>query len=254
MGPDCRQNVAMSRSSIEWTDETWNPVTGCEKVSPGCKHCYAERFAERFRGVSGHPYEHGFDPQLRPDRVEQPRGWKTPRMVFVNSMSDLFGDFVPDAYLAKVFKVMRETPQHTYQILTKRAERLETWTRSQLWLSTASNIWLGVSVEDRKYGVPRIAHLQRANAACRFLSVEPLLEALGRLDLAGIDWVIVGGESGPGARPMELEWVRSVRDQCITQRVSFFFKQWGGVRKDLTGRELHGRTFDEMPQPLRRAA
>ncbi|MCA9676235.1 MAG: phage Gp37/Gp68 family protein [Kofleriaceae bacterium] len=241
----------MSRSSIEWTDETWNPVTGCEKVSPGCKHCYAERFAERFRGVDGHPYQQGFDPQLRPDRVEQPRAWKSPRMVFVNSMSDLFGDFVPDSYLAKVFRVMRDTPQHTYQILTKRAERLETWTRSQRWLLTASNIWLGVSVEDRKYGVPRIGHLQKANAACRFLSVEPLLEGLGTLDLAKIDWVIAGGESGPGARPMQLEWVRSVRDQCIKKRVAFFFKQWGGVQKHRSGRVLDGRTWDEIPERSR---
>ncbi len=169
-------------------------------------------------------------------------------MVFVNSMSDLFGDFVPDAYLAKVFKVMRETPQHTYQILTKRAERLSAWTRTQRWLADAPNIWLGVSVEDVKYGVPRIAHLRRATAACRFLSVEPLLEDLGTLDLGNLHWVIAGGESGPGARPMELSWVRGVRDQCVKQGVSFFFKQWGGVFKHRTGRELDGRTWDEFPE------
>ncbi len=238
----------MARSSIEWTDETWNPVTGCEKVSPGCKHCYAERFAERFRGVEGHPYERGFDPQLRPDRIEQPRSWTTPRMVFVNSMSDLFGDFVPDTFLASVFKVMRETPQHTYQVLTKRSERLASWTRTQRWLAKAPNIWLGVSVEDKKYGVPRIAHARKATAACRFLSVEPLLEQLGPLDLAGIDWVIVGGESGPGARPLQAEWVREVRDQCVEQRVAFFFKQWGGVFKHKFGRELDGRTWDQFPE------
>lgn len=238
----------MSRSSIEWTDETWNPVTGCEKISPGCKHCYAERFAERFRGVAGHPYEGGFDPQLRPDRIEQPRSWNTPRMVFVNSMSDMFGEFVPDAYLARVFKVMRETPQHTYQILTKRADRMAAWTKTQSWLASAANIWLGVSVEDKKYGVPRIAHLRDATAACRFLSVEPLLERLGPLDLTRIDWVIVGGESGPGARPMDPQWVRDVRDQCIAQDAAFFFKQWGGVFKHRTGRVLDGRTWDEFPE------
>lgn len=243
----------MSRSSIEWTDETWNPVTGCVKVSPGCKHCYAERFAERFRGVDGHPYEVGFDPSLRPDRVEQPLAWRTPRMVFVNSMSDLFGDFVPDDYLDRVFEVMRSTPQHTYQILTKRAERLQRWTSRRAWLADARHIWLGVSVENRKHGVPRIGHLRRGVAACRFLSVEPLLEDLGALDFTSIDWVIVGGESGPGARKMEASWVRRVRDQCVAQGVAFFFKQWGGVMKHRTGRELDGRTWDEFPPQVRAA-
>lgn len=242
----------MSRSTIEWTDETWNPVTGCVKVSPGCKHCYAERFAERFRGVKDHPYEPGFDPTLRPDRITQPLTWRTPRRVFVNSMSDLFGDFVPDDYLERVFEIMRSTPQHTYQILTKRADRLRTWTNGRAWLGTAMHIWLGVSVEDRKYGVPRINELRRGTAACRFLSVEPLLEDLGRLDLRSIDWVITGGESGPGARPMDLAWVRAVRDQCIDQGVAFFFKQWGGVQKHRTGRELDGRTWDEFPERFTR--
>jgi protein gp37 len=238
----------MSRSSIEWTDETWNPVTGCVKVSPGCKHCYAERFAERFRGVPRHPYQEGFDPTLRPDRLEQPRTWRSPRMVFVNSMSDMFGDFVPDEYLARVFEVMRSTPQHTYQILTKRADRLHRWTSNQGWLADARHIWLGVSVEDKKYGLPRIDHLRRGIAAVRFLSVEPLLEDVGTLNLVSIDWVIVGGESGPGARRLDPAWVRSVRDQCVAQRVAFFFKQWGGVFKHKSGRELDGRTWDEFPR------
>ncbi len=239
-------------TKIEWTDETWNPVTGCVKISPGCKHCYAEKFAERWRGVvlpnrRLHVFHDGFDPTLRPDRVKQPLTWKAPRMVFVNSMSDLFGEFVPDAFLTSVFDVMRRTPQHTYQILTKRAERLEEWTRRAPWLSLMPHIWLGVSVEDRKYGVPRIEHLRRAVAGTRFLSIEPLLADVGMLDLRQIDWVIVGGESGPRARPMQQAWVQSVRDQCVTAGVAFFFKQWGGVQKHRTGRVLEGRTWDEFP-------
>jgi protein gp37 len=239
-------------TKIEWTDETWNPVTGCVKISPGCKHCYAEKFAERWRGVvlpnrKLHVFHDGFDPTLRPERMMQPLTWKTPRMVFVNSMSDLFGEFVPDDFLSSVFDVMRRTPQHTYQVLTKRADRLEEWTRRARWLSTARHIWLGVSVEDRKYGVPRIEHLRRAVAGTRFLSLEPLLEDVGDLDLRAIDWVIVGGESGPRARPMQKGWVRSVRDQCIAAGVAFFFKQWGGVQKHRTGRVLEGRTWDEFP-------
>ncbi len=240
-------------TSIEWTDETWNPVTGCVKTSPGCKHCYAETFAERFRGTvmpdgRRHVFFGGFDPQLRPERLHQPLRWKTPRMVFVNSMSDLFGEFVPDNYLDEVFEVMRQTPQHTYQILTKRAARLQSWTIRQRWLRTTANIWLGVSVEDRRFGVPRIDALRRASAAVRFLSIEPLLERLHSFDLSLIDWVIVGGESGPGARPMDLSWVREIRDQCLRDGVPFFFKQWGGVRKHRTGRVLDGRTWDEFPK------
>ena len=239
-------------TKIEWTDETWNPVTGCVKVSPGCKHCYAETFAERFRGVVNpngklHVFHTGFDPTLRPERIEQPFAWSTPRMVFVNSMSDLFGDFVPDKYLAQVFETMRRTPQHTYQVLTKRAERLTEWTATQPWLVDAPNIWLGVSVEDREYGVPRIELLRRATAAVRFLSIEPLLDDVGALNLDNIDWVIVGGESGHHARPMDPAWVRSIRDQCVAAGVAFFFKQWGGVRKSRTGRTLDGRTWDEFP-------
>jgi protein gp37 len=240
-------------TKIEWTDETWNPVTGCVKISPGCKHCYAEKFAERFRGVvmgkKLHVFHDGFDPTLRPHRIDEPFSWRTPRMVFVNSMSDLFGEFVPDEFLASVFETMRRTPQHTYQVLTKRADRLATWTRRNGWLSKADHIWLGVSVEDRKYGVPRISELRRARAATRFLSVEPLLEDVGTLDLRSIDWVIVGGESGPRARPMHERWVQSIRDQCVAARVAFFFKQWGGVQKHRTGRTLDGRTWDQFPEP-----
>jgi protein gp37 len=231
-------------TKIEWTDETWNPVTGCVKVSPGCRHCYAETFSERFRGTVGpngrqHPFYFGFDPMLRPERLEQPLSWKTARRIFVNSMSDLFGDFVEDTFLERAFEVMQQTPQHTYQILTKRSGRLRDWTQSHARLSQAPNIWLGVSVEDRKFGLPRISDLQHAAAEIRFLSVEPLLEDLGRLNLAKIDWVIVGGESGHHAR--------EVRDQCLDRRVPFFFKQWGGKRKHLTGRLLDGRTWDEYP-------
>ncbi|MBI1852631.1 MAG: phage Gp37/Gp68 family protein [Planctomycetes bacterium] len=239
-------------TKIEWTDETWNPVTGCVKVSPGCKHCYAETFAERFRGTVSpggrlHPFFPGFDPTLRPERLSQPTRWRAPRRVFVNSMSDLFGAFVPDEYLARVFEAMRETPQHTYQVLTKRADRLQSWTEAQPWLSSARHIWLGVSVEDKSFGLPRIDGLRASTAAVRFLSVEPLLESLGPLDLREIDWVIVGGESGPGARPLDRRWVREIRDQCVTAGVAFFFKQWGGVRKHRTGRILDGRTWDEFP-------
>lgn len=239
-------------TKIEWTDESWNPVTGCTKVSPGCKHCYAERFAERFRGVvqfngKRHPFFTGFDPQPRPERLNQPYRWRTPRRVFVNSMSDLFGDFVPDSYLARVFEVMRATPQHRYQVLTKRAARMATWTAEQKWITPAPNVWLGVSVENVRHGLPRIELLRRTSAAVRFLSIEPLLEDLTGLDLHGIDWVIVGGESGPGARPMEVRWVQRIRDQCQRAGVAFFFKQWGGVRKHLTGRTLDGRIWDQMP-------
>ena len=240
-------------TTIEWTNETWNPVTGCVKVSPGCKHCYAETFAERFRGVvmpNGrlHVFHGGFDPELRPMRLDQPWDWATPRLVFVNSMSDLFGEFVPDDYLGRVFDVMRRTPQHVYQVLTKRAARLDSWTHHQPWLVDAKHIWLGVSVEDRKYGVPRIDLLRRSNAGIRFLSVEPLLEDLGRIDLTGIDWVILGGESGWRARPMRVEWARSIRQQCRRANVPFFFKQWGGTKKWAAGRTLDGRTWDEYPR------
>jgi protein gp37 len=242
------------KSKIEWTDATWNPVRGCTKISPGCKHCYAQVFAERFRGVPGHPYEQGFDLRLVPEKLEEPLKWKTPRLIFVNSMSDLFQVGVPDEYIAKVTAVMDTAKWHTFQVLTKRAERMRCLLNTKLQFAAhSSHIWWGVSVEDRKHGVPRIGELRNANVAMRFLSVEPLLEDVGLLNLSGIHWVIVGGESGPGARPMRKEWVLSVKAQCRKERVPFFFKQWGGVRKAKNGRELNGRTYDQMP-PLSLAA
>lgn len=235
-------------SSIEWTDATWNPVRGCTKISPGCAHCYAETFAERFRGVPGHPYEQGFDLKLVPDKLADPILWNRPRRVFVNSMSDLFHKDIDLDYILRVVRIMERTPWHTYKILTKRSERerdlLQTDLRPYAFLS---HIWWGVSVEDRKHGLPRIDHLREAPAAVRFLSVEPLLEDLGQVNLQGIHWVIVGGESGRKARPMQKEWVLSLRDQCREARIPFFFKQWGGVNKSRTGRELDGRTYDEIP-------
>ena len=238
-----------SNSKIEWTDATWNPVRGCIKISPGCKHCYAETFAERFRGVKGHPYEQGFDLRLVPEKLTEPFTWRSPKLVFVNSMSDLFQDGVPDDYVELVSRVMTGANWHTYQVLSKRSERLGQMLRARLrFAAEQDHIWWGVSVEDRKYGLPRIDHLRDAPAKVRFLSIEPLLEALGRIDLSGISWVIVGGESGPGARPMHKEWVISIRDQCREQRVPFFFKQWGGVRKAKNGRMLDGRTYDEYPR------
>lgn len=235
-------------STIEWTDATWNPVRGCTKISPGCKHCYAETFAERFRGVKGHPYEQGFDLRLVPEKLAEPFSWRSPKLVFVNSMSDLFQDGVPHSYVEIVARVMATANWHTFQVLTKRSERLRDMLKTQLrFAANKENIWWGASVEDRKYGLPRIDHLRKAPARVRFLSIEPLLEDLGEIDLTGISWVIVGGESGPGARPMRREWVLSVRDQCCEQGVRFFFKQWGGVRKARNGRELDGRTYDEYP-------
>lgn len=235
-------------SQIEWTDATWNPVRGCTKISPGCKHCYAETFAERFRGVSGHPYEHGFDLRLVPEKLCEPLSWRKPKMVFVNSMSDLFHSQVPNAYIGLVASVMQYATWHTFQVLTKRASRMRQLLNSELAsVGKCEHIWWGVSVEDRKYGLPRVGELQEADAGVRFLSVEPLLEDLGAIDLSGIHWVIVGGESGPGARPMRREWVISIRDQCRDQHVPFFFKQWGGVRKHRYGRKLDGRTYDGFP-------
>lgn len=231
------------KSKIEWTDATWNPVTGCTKISPGCKHCYAEVFAERWRGIPGHPYEQGFDLKLHPGRLDQPLRWKKPRMIFVNSMSDLFHEKIEFGYLKKIFSVMYAAHWHTFQILTKRAHLLH-FVRNQLFWP--DNVWIGVSVESEKY-VGRIGHLRSVPAAIRFLSLEPLLGPLSNLHLNGIDWVIVGGESGPGARPMHPVWVRDIRDQCIDEGVPFFFKQWGGVRKKQNGRVLDGRTWSEMP-------
>lgn len=238
-------------SHIEWTDATWNPVRGCTKISPGCKHCYAETFAERFRGVKGHPYEQGFDLRLVPGKLAEPFAWRSPKLVFVNSMSDLFHPEVPDEYIEAVARVMAAANWHTYQVLTKRADRLRELLNARLrFAAKAQNIWWGVSVEDKKYGLPRIAALRQTPARVRFLSVEPLLEDLGAVNLSSIDWVIVGGESGHGARPMEKEWVVSIREQCREAQVKFFFKQWGGVRKKRNGRELDGRTYDEYPQRI----
>jgi protein gp37 len=239
------------KSSIEWTDATWNPVRGCTKVSPGCTHCYAETFAERFRGVKGHPFEQGFDLRLIPEKLNAPTLWRKPLRIFVNSMSDLFHEQVPDDYIAQVAEVMVQTSWHTYQILTKRSARMAELLRTRLdFAAGLPHIWWGVSVENRRYGLPRIDDLRDAPARTRFLSIEPLLEDLGQLNLAGIHWVIVGGESGPGARPMERKWVISIRRQCRANGVPFFFKQWGGTRKSLTGRLLDGRTYDEMPLTL----
>ncbi|MCU1284053.1 MAG: phage protein Gp37/Gp68 [Acidobacteriales bacterium] len=235
-------------SKIEWTDATWNPVRGCNKISPGCKHCYAETFAERFRGVKGHPYEQGFDLRLVPEKILEPLRWPRPKMVFVNSMSDLFHDDVPDLYIAAVTKVMTESPWHIYQVLTKRSGRMRETLQVKLRTEAGkAHIWWGVSVEDRKYGLPRIEDLRNAPAAVRFLSIEPLLEDIGEFSLEGIDWVIVGGESGPGARPIREEWVQSILRQCRQANVPFFFKQWGGIRKKEHGRQLNGRTFDGFP-------
>jgi protein gp37 len=235
-------------SKIEWTDTTWNPLRGCIRISPGCKHCYAATFAERFRGVPGHPYEQGFDLRLVPEKLSEPFEWSAPRSVFVNSMSDLFQDGVPDDYIEEVVRVMVETRWHTYQVLTKRSARLRELLNTKLrFAQQHGHIWWGVSVEDRRYGLPRIDDLRSAPAAVRFLSVEPLLEDLGDFDLTGIDWVIVGGESGHGARPMQAAWVERIQKLCSAADVAFFFKQWGGVQKSKTGRILHGRTFDDMP-------
>jgi len=241
-----------SQSTIEWTDATWNPVRGCTKLSPGCKHCYAEVFAERFRDVPGHPYERGFDLRLVPEKLAEPLRWGTSRMIFVNSMSDLFHERVPDSYIVKVAEIMSLANWHVFQVLTKRSTRLEGMLQTSLRpYARQRHIWWGVSVEDKKYGLPRIKHLRDAPAAVRFLSVEPLLEDLGKIDLGGISWVIVGGESGPGARPVKLAWVTSIRDQCLARRIPFFFKQWGGRNKKKAGRSLEGVTYDEFPS-LRR--
>lgn len=260
-------------SKIEWTEASWNPVTGCTKVSPGCDHCYAETFAERWRGTKGHPYEHGFDLTLRPERLDQPLRWKRPRRIFVNSMSDLFHDDIPDEFIAKVFGVMAAAPQHVFQLLTKRHGRMRSLLgseafREQVFISNnydqgdvlgdgwpLPNVWLGVSVENQQWADIRIPALLETPAAVRWLSCEPLLD---RLDLKAhwllptfpgprINWVVVGGESGLASRPMQVDWARSLRDQCHAANVPFFFKQWGGRTPKANGRELDGRTWDEYP-------
>ena len=241
-----------AKSEIEWTDATWNPVRGCTKISPGCAHCYAEVFAERFRGVPGHPYEQGFDLRLVPEKLLEPMRWSQPRMIFVNSMSDLFHEDVPDDYIQAVASVMQHADWHTYQVLTKRSARLCNLLRTKLKsVANAPHIWWGVSVENRRVGLPRVRDLQQTGARMRFLSIEPLLEDLERIDLSGLNWVILGGESGPGARPLERDWVVSIERQCRIAGVPFFFKQWGGVRKAEAGRTLFGRTYDEFPSIVR---
>jgi protein gp37 len=238
-----------TKSNIEWTEMTWNPVTGCTKVSQGCKHCYAERMAARLEAMGSDRYRNGFHVTLHPDLLDVPRRWRQARIVFVNSMSDLFHDDIPLAYIQRVFATMRDCPHHTFQVLTKRSERLAELAAQLPW---PSNVWMGVSVEDA-HVLHRVTDLQSVPAAVRFLSLEPLIGPLDRLPLEGIHWVIVGGESGPRARPMRKDWVVSLFRQCRTARVPFFFKQWGGVRKDLTGRQLNGRTYDEMPGILQPA-
>jgi protein gp37 len=230
-------------SSIEWTESTWNPVTGCTKVSPGCKHCYAERMARRLKAMGQPNYANGFELALHDHVLEMPLQWKTPQVVFVNSMSDLFHEDVPLEFIQRVFAVMREAHWHTFQVLTKRSARLAELDRHLDW---PGNVWMGVSVESTEYR-HRVDDLRRTRAGTRFLSLEPLLGPIPDLNLAQIDWVIVGGESGPGARPMDAGWVRELRDQCAAREVPFFFKQWGGVRKKVNGRMLDGRAWDEMP-------
>ena len=237
------------KSAIEWTDATWNPVTGCTKISAGCDNCYAERFSERFRGVPSHPFENGFDLTLRPERLEQPLTWRRSRMVFVNSMSDLFHKEVPNEFIARVFDSMEAAHWHKFQFLTKRSSLMRNFLKSRYGSDRGpTHIWCGVSVEDDKRK-SRITHLQQAPAGVRFLSIEPLIGDVGELNLDGIDWVIVGGESGPKARPMEGAWVRSIRDQCKAEGVAFFYKQWGGLRPKTGGRTLDGREWSEFPKP-----
>jgi len=242
-----------TKSKIEWTDTTWNPVRGCTKISPGCKHCYASAFAERFRGVPGHPYERGFDLRLVPEKLLEPLRWTHGSMVFVNSMSDLFHPEIPDEFVIQVARVMVEADWHTYQVLTKRADRLKEMLQGPLkFAAGASHIWWGVSVENVRHGLPRIEELRTSCATVKFLSIEPLLEDLGRVDFAGMDWVIVGGESGRGARALEEPWVLNLLSRCREHGVPFFFKQWGGVQKKKHGRSLRGQTYDEFPDVNRR--
>ena len=230
-------------SRIEWTSASWNPVTGCDQVSPGCAHCYAKTFAERFAGVPGHPYEQGFGLRLWSDRLELPLRWRRPKLIFVNSMSDLFHERVPDDDIERVFDVMRRADHHIFQILTKRHDRLAELAPALHW---PENVWMGVSMENRRF-VHRVHALREFRPAVRFISAEPLLGPLEGLDLTGIDWLIAGGESGPGHRRVDADWVRELRDRCAAEHVAFFFKQWGGRTAKARGRELDGRTWDEMP-------
>jgi protein gp37 len=236
------------RSRIEWTQATWNPVTGCDKVSPGCAHCYAETFAERWRGVPGHPYEQGFDLRIWPERLEQPLRWKSPRVIFVNSMSDLFHEAIPDDYIARVFEVMEQARQHQFQVLTKRHERLAELAPELPW---PENVWAGVSIENKRW-VCRADALRQVPAAVRFISAEPLLGPLDGLDLDGIDWLIAGGESGYRHRAVREEWIVELQERCADEGVAFFFKQWGGRHSKAHGRTLRGREWSEMPTPQSR--
>jgi protein gp37 len=238
-------------STIEWTDTTWNPVTGCTKISAGCDNCYAERFSERFRGVVGHPFESGFDLTIRPERLLQPLAWQRPRMIFVNSMSDLFHKEIPKAHITAVFDTMERADWHIYQVLTKRSSLLMKFINERYKNRQApTHMWFGVSVEN-EVATSRIAHLQKANAGIRFLSIEPLIAPIGKLDLKGIHWVIVGGESGPHSRPMDARWVADIRNQCVRSKVAFFFKQWGGRSPKSGGRLLEGREWNQFPATLR---
>lgn len=245
-----RERDMADGSAIEWTDATWNPVTGCTKITAGCDNCYAARFSERFRGVPGHPFERGFDLTLRPDRLAQPLAWRRSRMIFVNSMSDLFHKGVPRDFIDQVFETMEAADQHVFQVLTKRSSPMRSYLRSRYGtIEPPKHIWLGVSVEDGR-AKARVDHLRTSPAAVRFLSVEPLIGPIGEVDLTGIHWVIAGGESGPGARPMQIQWAREIRDRCAEQDVAFFFKQWGGLRPKSGGRNLDGREWNELPLPV----
>lgn len=238
------------RTTIEWTNSTWNPVTGCTKISAGCDNCYAERFAERFRGVKGHPFENGFDLTLHPERLSQPLKWRQPRMIFVNSMSDLFHKQVPMDFLTRVFETMEQADWHVFQVLTKRSSRMRDIVNARYAKEGApAHIWFGTSVEDGGK-LSRVRHLQGTAASVRFLSLEPLIGPIVSLDLTRVHWVIVGGESGPRARPVEPDWVRSIRDRCVAAGVAFFFKQWGGLRPTSGGRMLDGREWNEWPDPV----
>jgi protein gp37 len=251
------------KSAIEWTDATWNPTTGCDRVSPGCAHCYALDLAARLKAMGSSAYQVDGDPrtsgpgfglQLHPERLEVPLAWARPRRIFVDSMSDLFHPGVPSWFLAKVWRVMARAPQHTFQILTKRPERMRAWVTANYHVTvpTLPNVWLGTSIENARWRT-RIDELRETRAAIRFLSCEPLLGALGDVDLRDIDWVIAGGESGPEHRPVKAEWIREIRDQCVAAGVPFLFKQWGGRTSKSGGRELDGRTWDEFPSPEREA-
>ncbi len=236
----------MANSSIEWTESTWNPLTGCTKISPGCKHCYAERMAKRLRAMGQQKYRNEFKLTMHENVLEDPLHWKKSQVIFVNSMSDLFHEDVPVDFIIKTFDVMRRAHWHTFQVLTKRADRLAELDSQIVW---PSNVWMGVSVENSRYA-HRIDHLRQTHARVRFLSLEPLLGSIPNLELSGIHWVIVGGESGPRARLIEHNWVTEIRDQCKQAKVPFFFKQWGGINKKKTGRLLEGRTWDELPLPI----